>query len=619
MQLLDKINNPSDIKDLSLSELNQLATEIREFLINNISKTGGHLASNLGVVELTIALLYNFDFTKDKIVFDVGHQSYVYKILTDRKDKFNTLRQYKGLSGFPKREESSFDFFDTGHSSNSISASLGMARARDLKGEDYNVISVIGDGALTGGMVYEALNDLGFNHSKMLIILNDNEMSISLNVGGLQKCLNKVRLTPSYNKLKEKVHYKLDRKNSNKLVNIARKIKNSFKSLFFTPIFFEDLGIRYIGPVDGNNIKDLNKILRKIKNLNEPIVLHVVTTKGLGYLPALQNPNRFHAISKFDIKTGNISSKSSLTYSDVFGSSLVSLAKKDKRIVAITASMITGTGLSEFSEIFPNRIFDVGITEEHAVTLAGGMSANGLKPVFAVYSTFLQRGFDQLLMDVCLQNLPVVFAIDRSGLVGNDGKTHQGVFDLSYLNMMPNIEILAPKCVQELDALLEYAFSKNNPVAIRYPRGSNTLKLEPIKKIKSGNWENVSNGNKVVILATGKMVELACLAKEKIFKKYNPIIINALFIKPLDREYLKKIVKQNYNVLTLEDNNIIGGFGQQVLYELNNLGFRQKIKILGYQDKFIDHGTVDELLVQEHLDIDSIILEIKKLYRKKES
>ncbi len=619
MQLLDKINNPSDIKDLSLSELNQLAAEIREFLINNISKTGGHLASNLGVVELTIALLYNFDFTKDKIVFDVGHQSYVYKILTDRKDKFNTLRQYKGLSGFPKREESSFDFFDTGHSSNSISASLGMARARDLKGEDYNVISVIGDGALTGGMVYEALNDLGFNHSKMLIILNDNEMSISLNVGGLQKCLNKVRLTPSYNKLKEKVHYKLDRKNSNKLVNIARKIKNSFKSLFFTPIFFEDLGIRYIGPVDGNNIKDLNKILRKIKNLNEPIVLHVVTTKGLGYLPALQNPNRFHAISKFDIKTGNISSKSSLTYSDVFGSSLVSLAKKDKRIVAITASMITGTGLSEFSEIFPNRIFDVGITEEHAVTLAGGMSANGLKPVFAVYSTFLQRGFDQLLMDVCLQNLPVVFAIDRSGLVGNDGKTHQGVFDLSYLNMMPNIEILAPKCVQELDALLEYAFSKNNPVAIRYPRGSNTLKLEPIKKIKSSKWENVSDGDTVVILATGKMVELACLAKEKIFKKYNPIIINALFIKPLDREYLKKIVKQNYNVLTLEDNNIIGGFGQQVLYELNNLGFRQKIKILGYQDKFIDHGTVDELLVQEHLDIDSIILEIKKLYRKKEN
>lgn len=615
MQLLDKINNSIDIKSLNLSELNQLSVEIREFLINNISKTGGHLASNLGVVELTIALLYNFNFTKDKIVFDVGHQSYVYKILTDRKQQFNTLRQYKGLSGFPKREESKFDFFDTGHSSNSISASLGMARARDLKGEDYNIISVIGDGALTGGMVYEALNDLGFNHSKMLIILNDNEMSISVNVGGLQKCLNKVRLTPSYNKLKEKVHYKLDRKNSNKLVNIVRKIKNSFKSLFFTPIFFEDLGIRYIGPIDGNNIKDLNKILKKIKNLNEPIVLHVVTTKGLGYLPALQNPNQFHAVSKFDIKTGKISKPSGLTYSEAFGSSLVSLAKNNKKIVAITASMVTGTGLGEFSEIYPNRLFDVGITEEHAVTLAGGMATNGLKPIFVCYSTFLQRGFDQLLMDVCLQNLPVVFAIDRAGLVGNDGKTHQGIFDLSYLNMMPNMEILTPKCANEMSVFLEYAFSKNNPISIRYPKGRNTYKLVPIKKIKSGKWEMISDGDKVIILATGKMVEIACLSKEKLPKKYNPIIINALFIKPLDKEYLKKIVKQNYNVLTLEDNNIIGGFGQQVLYELNNLGFRQKIKILGYQDKFIDHGTIDELLVQEHMDINSIILEIKNLYK----
>ncbi len=619
MQLLDKIDNPSDIKKLTSSELVQLSTEVREFLINNISKTGGHLASNLGVVELTIALLYNFDFTKDKIVFDVGHQSYVYKILTDRKQKFNTLRQYKGLSGFPKRDESPFDFFDTGHSSNSISASLGMARARDLKGEDYNIISLIGDGALTGGMVYEALNDLGFNHSKMLIILNDNEMSISLNVGGLQKCLNKVRLTPSYNKLKEKVHYKLDQKNSNKLVNIARKIKNSLKSLFFTPMFFEDLGIRYVGPIDGNNIKDLNKILNKIKNLNEPIVLHIVTTKGLGYLPSLQNPNKFHAISKFDVQTGKANSKYETTYSDSFGRALVSLAKEDKRIVAITASMITGTGLQEFSEIMPNRTFDVGITEEHAVTLAGGMAANGLKPIFAVYSTFLQRGFDQLLIDICLQKLPVVFAIDHSGLVGNDGKTHQGVFDLSYLNMMPNIEILAPKCTEEMKTILSYAFNRNCPVAIRYPRGGNLLNLKPIKNIKIGVWEKISDGDKLVILATGKMVALAYLAKEKISKKYNPIIINALFIKPLDKKYLKEIVEKNYNVLTLEDNNIIGGFGQQVLYELNCLGFNKKIKILGYQDKFIDHGSVDELLVQEHMDIDSIILEIKKLYNKKEN
>lgn len=615
MQLLDKFDNPSQIKNFNLLELKQLSIEVRKFLIDNISKTGGHLASNLGVVELTIALLYNFDFTKDKIVFDVGHQSYVYKILTDRKQKFNTLRQYKGLSGFPKRAESPFDFFDTGHSSNSISASLGMARARDLKGEDYNIISVIGDGALTGGMVYEALNDLGFNHSKMLIILNDNEMSISLNVGGLQKCLNKVRLTPSYNKLKEKVHYKLDRKNSNKLVNFAKKIKNSLKSLFLTPMFFEDLGIRYIGPIDGNNIKDLNKILKKIKDLNEPIVLHVVTTKGLGYLPALQNPNKFHAISKFDVQTGKTDIKGGETYSSSFGKALVNLAKKDKSIVSITASMITGTGLQEFSEIYPDRTFDVGITEEHAVTLAGGMATNGLKPIFAVYSTFLQRGFDQLLMDVCLQNLPVVFALDRAGLVGNDGKTHQGVFDLSYLNMMPNIEILAPKCTEEMEQILSYSFNRNYPVAIRYPKGGNLLNLKPIKTIKTGVWEKISEGDKLVILATGKMVSYAMLAKEKLKDKYNPVIINALFIKPLDKKYLKEVVKKNYNVLTLEDNNIIGGFGQQVLYELNCLGFNKKIKILGYQDKFIDHGSIDELLFQEHMDIDSIILEIKKLYK----
>lgn len=615
MKLLDKINNPSDVKNLSLDELNKLAIEIREFLINNVSKTGGHLASNLGIVELTIALLKNFDFSKDKIVFDVGHQSYVYKILTDRKNRFSTLRQYKGLSGFPKRDESKYDFFDTGHSSNSISACIGMARARDLKNEDYNIISVIGDGAFTGGMVYEALNDLGFNHSKMLIILNDNQMSISLNVGGLSKCLNKVRLTPSYNKLKEHVHYRLDRKNRNKIVDVARKIKTSVKSLFFNPMFFENLGVRYIGPIDGNNIKELNKILKKIQKINEPIVLHIVTTKGLGYIPALENPDMFHAISKFDIKTGQTAIKNNDTYSNAFGTSLVKIAKENKNVVAITAAMITGTGLKEFSEIYPNRIFDVGITEEHAVTLASGMAVSGLRPVFAVYSTFLQRGFDQLLMDVCMQNLPVVFAIDRAGIVGNDGKTHQGVFDLSYLNMMPNIEIMSPKCTEEMPIMLDYAFKKNNPVAIRYPRGGDILKLKPLKNIKTAKWEKIETGEKVIILAVGKMVKYAYLAKEKLGKKYNPIIMNALFVKPLDKSCLKDIIKNNYNVLTLEDNNIIGGFGQQVLYELNLLGFKQEIKILGYQDKFIDHGNVDELFKQEHIDIDSIQEEIKQLYK----
>jgi len=614
MNILDKINKPEDIKKLTNAEMNLLATELREYILNNVSKTGGHLASNLGIVELTIALLNNFDFEKDKIVFDVGHQSYIYKILTDRKNSFNTLRTFKGISGFPKREESKYDFFDTGHSSNSISAALGMARARDLKKDDYNIISVIGDGAFTGGMVYEALNDLGYNHSKMLIILNDNQMSISKNVGGLSSYLNKVKLNSSYNMLKKQMHNKLNNTKNNKLLKLIRRIKNSIKTLFFNPMFFENLGVRYIGPVDGHNIEDLNRILKKIKKLDGPVVLHVITTKGYGYTPALENPDQFHAVSKFDLVTGSPLASNKDTYSNAFGSALIKLANKDKNIVAISAAMINGTGLKEFASIYPERTFDVGITEEHAVTLAAGMATCGIKPVFAVYSTFLGRGFDQTLIDVCMQNLPVVFAIDRAGLVGNDGKTHQGVFDISYLNLMPNIKILAPKCTEEMLILLKYALKENSPIAIRYPRGGDTVKLPPIKDIKTGEWEIVSKGEKVVILATGKMVEKAIKAKETL-KNYNPIIINATFIKPLDYKYLKKIVNKNYNVLTLEDNNIIGGFGEQVLYALNNLNFKGKIKIMGYQDKFIDHGSVDELFKEENMDINSIIKEIKNLYK----
>lgn len=613
MNILDIIKNPDDIKSLSIPELEKLSGEIREFLINNISKTGGHLASNLGIVELTIALFKNFDFTKDKIIFDVGHQSYVYKILTDRKDKFSSIRKYKGISGFPKRSESKYDYFDTGHSSNSISAGLGMARARDLKKENYNIISVIGDGALTGGMVYEALNDVGFNHSKMFIILNDNQMSISLNVGGVSKCLNKIRLNTSYNRLKQKVHHRLDK--STKIVNLAKKVKNSIKSLFFNQMFFESLGVKYIGPIDGHNIKELDRTIKKIKKINEPVVLHVTTTKGLGYLPALINPDKFHAVGSFDIETGIPTSKNGITYSFAFGKSLVKLASKDKSIVAITAAMAEGTGLKEFSELYPDRIFDVGITEEHAVTLASGMALSGLKPIFAVYSTFLQRSFDQILMDVCMQQAPVIFAIDRAGLVGSDGKTHQGVFDISYLNIMPNIEILSPKSTSEVEPILKYALKQNKPVAIRYPRGCDTLNLNKIKTLKTGKWEKISDGEKVVILAVGRMVECAIKAKELLKGEYNPVIINSLFIKPLDNEYLNTIIKNKYNVLTLEDNNIIGGFGQQVLYNLNKLGFKNKIKIMGYEDKFIDHGNIDELLSEEGMNIKNIANEIKKLYK----
>lgn len=610
MQILERINKPNDIKELNLKELNELAEELRLFLLENVSKTGGHLASNLGIVELTLALLKNFDFSKDKIIFDVGHQCYIYKILTGRKDKFKTLRTYKGISGFPKREESSFDYFDTGHSGNSISAALGMARARDLKNEDYNVVAVIGDGAFTGGMVYEALNDVGFKNSKMLIILNDNGMSISPNVGGLNLTLNKIRLTSSYNKLKKKAHLN----KSNPLIKLGRKVKNSIKSLFFKPMFFESLGVRYIGPIDGHNIKELNKVLEKIKNINEPVVLHVVTTKGLGYTQAMENPSKFHAVGSFDLVTGDSLSAKKITYSKVFGDTLVDLAKKDKKIVAITAAMIEGTGLSDFAKIYPDRLFDVGIAEEHAVSLAAGMATNGLKPVFAVYSTFLQRGFDQIIIDVCMQKLPVIFAIDRAGLVGNDGKTHQGVFDLSYLLMIPNIEILAPKCMQDLPLCLDYAIKATGPIAIRYPRGGDDLSLEPLKNIKKGKWEIVSKGEKVIILAIGKMVQYAVMAKNKLNKEYNPMIVNAMFIKPGDLEFLKMIVKEGYNVLTLEDNGKIGGFGEYISTILLDLGFNKKIRVMAYDDHFIDHGSVSELFLVEHLDVDSIIKMIKEVY-----
>lgn len=614
MSILNKINSPEDIKKLSLEEMEKLAKEVRGYILKNVSNTGGHLASNLGIVELTIALLNNFDFTKDKIVFDVGHQSYVYKILTDRKKEFNTLRTYKGISGFPKREESIYDYFDTGHSSNSISACVGMCRARDLKDEDYHVISLIGDGAFTGGMVYEALNDIGYNHSKMLIILNDNQMSISENVGGMSNYLNKIRLTSSYNSFKQR----MIKKQGNIIVRVGKKIKNSLKQLVFKPMFFESLGIRYIGPIDGHDLKELNQVLELVKELpDEPVVLHVLTNKGQGYLPALLHPDKFHAVSQFDIETGDSVKKSGNNYSKVFGDALVNIAKKDEDVVAITAAMVDGTGLSKFKEEFPNRLFDVGITEGHAVTLAAGMSTSGLKPVFAVYSTFLQRGFDQIVIDVCMQNLPVVFAIDRAGLVGNDGKTHQGVFDLSYLSLIPNITVMAPKSMNDVEEMLSYAVNLGKPVAIRYPRGGDKMELDSIKKIEYGKWEEVSSGSNVVILATGKMVQMAMLAKDKLKDKCNPIVVNALFIKPLDKEYLSKIVKNNYNVLTLEDNTIQGGFGSSVLNELNDMGYKNIIKIMGIPDKFIDHGTVDELYLEEHIDIDSIVEEIIKLDNKR--
>ncbi|WP_459481899.1 1-deoxy-D-xylulose-5-phosphate synthase [Clostridium saccharoperbutylacetonicum] len=617
MKLLNKLNFPEDLKKLNDDDYNILSDEIREFLIDSVSKTGGHLASNLGVVELTLSLFKVFNFDNDKIVWDVGHQSYVYKILTGRKDKFEKLRQYNGMSGFPKRNESKYDSFDTGHSSTSISAALGIARARDLKKEKYNVISVIGDGALTGGMSIEALNDVGFRKTKMIIILNDNQMSISKNVGGLSRYLNKLRIDPSYNKLKTGIHASLDTSNLGK--NIAGKIskvKDSIKQLVVPSMFFENIGVKYIGPIDGHDIASMTEVLLKAKEINEPVIIHVLTQKGRGYTLAEESPSKYHAIAPFDLESGELNVSPKNNYSKAFGKALVNLGAKDDRIVAITAAMPEGTGLKCFSEKYKERFFDVGIAEEHAVTLAAGMASNGLKPVFAVYSTFLQRAFDQILHDVCIQNLPVVFAIDRAGIVGEDGETHQGINDLSYLSMIPNIHIVAPKCLEEVEVLLEWALNKNAPVAIRYPKGGNIINnLSPIKEVEEGKWEIINNGSKVCIIATGKMVQHAMIAKDILYEKgINPMVINATFIKPIDKDLLENIKKEGYNILTIEDNILKGGLGSAIKDYLIGTDYKGTIKSLGYNDEFVSQGSVEILYKAYGLDCDNISKVVIQLY-----
>lgn len=611
-KILEQINKPKDLEKLNIKQLNQLSQEVRDYMLEVISKNGGHVASNFGIVELTIALIKVFNFDKDKIVFDVGHQSYPYKILTGRREAFKTLRKYKGISGFPKREESKYDFFDVGHSSNSISVALGMAKARDIKKEKFNVISLVGDGALTGGMAYEGLNDLGYSKTKMIVIINDNQMSISKNVGGLSDYLNKIRLNKHYNLLKKKVHKRLGDKNI--LTKLIKKVKHTFKSLFVQKMLFEDLGIRYIGPVDGHNIEEMIKLFNEVKNLDEPVVIHVVTKKGKGYIHAEEEPNKFHGISPFDIETGEILNKSDkLTYSKAFGDAILKIAKHNKNIVAITAAMAEGIGLKKFAETYPERFFDIGIAEQHAVSFAAGLATQGLQPVFAVYSTFLQRGFDQVLIDVCMQNLPVVFMIDRAGLVGNDGKTHQGVFDISYLSMIPNLTILAPKTVLEIEPMLKYALSLKKPVAIRYPRGGNKLDLEPIKEIQEGKWEVISKGEKLAMIATGKMVEEAMLVKEKLKEeKINPMIINAVSIKPLDTLLLKRLSRNKYNIVVMEDNVENGGFGTLVESAMRKIKYRGKILTIAHKDKFIEHGSVDELMKAEKMDTDAVVKRIMK-------
>ena len=604
--MLETINSPKDVKKLNYDEKKELAEEIRKYILEIVSENGGHLASNLGVVELTIALHSVFDVPKDKIVWDVGHQTYVHKILTGRREDLKTLRQLNGIAGFPKTKESETDCFNTGHSSTSISAALGMARARDLKGEDNSVIAVIGDGALTGGMALEALNDAGFSKCKMTVILNDNEMSISPNIGGLNMFLSKLRTKKLYTKSNismKKIIWKIPIVGK-PFVKIVQRVKRSLKQLIIPKMFFEDIGFTYLGPVDGHNQVELENILKLSKQVDTPVLIHVLTKKGKGYKIAEQNPDKFHATGPFNIEDGKSKKQKSKDYSKTFGEKLVSLAEKNSKIVAITASMKDGTGLAEFQNKFPNRFFDIGIAEQHAITLAAGMASQGLIPVVPIYSSFYQRAYDQVIHDVAIQNLPVVMCVDRAGIVGQDGETHQGLLDMAFFRLVPNLNILAPKDFKELEDMLEFGVNLNKPVVLRYPRGGEDkeIKFEKHEKIELGKAEILKefdineDKEKITIIAIGKMVAKAVkLAKQYEENGYNVQVINARFIKPFDNDTIIKSLKISKQVITLEDGTIINGLGtivKEIIAE-NNIGI--DIKTFAYPDQFIKHGTVDEL------------------------
>ena len=614
-KILNSFDEPADIQKMTLEELKTLSNEIRAFLIDKVSKTGGHLASNLGVVELTISLYNVFNFTNDRLIWDVGHQAYVHKILTGRKDEFDTLRKYKGISGFPKPDESSYDMFKTGHSSTSISAALGMAIVRDLKGEKHNVVAVIGDGALTGGMALEALNDAAYRKTKIIIVLNDNQMSIAKNVGGLSTYLSKMRLDPSYNKFKNEFNSTMLKSSLGKgVVDGINKIKGSIKQIIVPGMFFEDMGIKYLGPIDGHNIKELSKVMSLAKKMDDgPILIHAITQKGKGYSFAEKIPNKFHGVGPFDCDSGEICFTSGETYSSAFGDEMCSIAEKKKKVVAITAAMTDGTGLSKFAKKFDKRFFDVGIAEQHAVTLAAGMAKEGFKPVFAVYSTFLQRAYDQVIHDVCIQNLPVVFAVDRAGIVGEDGETHQGIFDLSYLSHMPNMTILAPKCTEELKKMLAWAAECQTPVAIRYPRGGDNKKIdfESVSNIEPGKWEVIKEGGDIAILAVGRMVSNAYLASKKLEAMgVASTVINAYSVKPVDSGLITSLCEKGCKIVTIEDNVLKGGFGSIVLDYINSCKYSTKVINIGLKDEFIEQGSPEILYKLNGLDVDGIVEKI---------
>lgn len=622
--VLERIEKENDIKKLSEDELKILAGEIREFLIQKISETGGHLASNLGVVELTMALHLSLDLPKDKLIWDVGHQSYTHKLLTGRREGFDGLRKYGGMSGFPKRKESDCDSFDTGHSSTSISAGLGYTYAREITGADYKVVSVIGDGALTGGMAFEALNNAAQLKSNFIIVLNDNNMSISENVGGLSSYLSEFRTANAYLDLKLGVMNSLNKipVYGDRMVERIRRTKSGIKQLFIPGMFFEEMGIIYLGPVDGGDMKGIMKLMREASHIDGPVLVHVMTHKGAGYLPAERHPARFHGTEPFEIETGLPKHKrTTANYTDIFSTVMRKLGDRDEKVVAITAAMADGAGLKRFRNMFPDRFFDVGIAEQHATTFAAGLAAGGMKPVFAVYSSFLQRAYDQIVHDVCIQNLPVVFAIDRAGLVGSDGETHQGIFDISYLSCIPNMTVLAPKNKWELSDMIKFAVDFGAPIAVRYPRGEAYAGLKEYRApVRYGKCEWIYRESEIALFALGSMVKTAEQVHDRLREAgYASSLINARFAKPLDEEALAAITAGHRLIVTMEENVINGGFGEHITRFYNECGSSITVLTIAIPDAYVEHGNVDILRKELGIDAASVTERVLEAYRKQET
>lgn len=610
--ILERINNTNDIKNLSWDELDVLSSEIRQFLVEKVSENGGHLASNLGVVELTMAMHLAYNLPTDKMIWDVGHQAYTHKILTGRKDGFDNLRKFGGMSGFPKRKESDCDAFDTGHSSTSVSAGIGYVEAREILGEDYKVVSVIGDGSFTGGMAYEALNNASHLKSNYVIVLNDNNMSISENVGGMSNYLNGIRTAHFYNELKKGVTNTLNKIPGvgKSIVSSIRKTKNSIKQLFVPGMLFEEMGITYLGPVDGHDLKKLYRTLREAQKMDHAVLVHVLTQKGKGYAPAEASPSKFHGTGPFDVITGDaLEEKEKDTYTDVFGKVMYKLGEQEPKLTAITAAMKDGTGLVGFQKKYPDRFFDVGIAEGHAVTFAAGLAAAGLKPVFAVYSSFLQRGYDQIVHDVCMQNLPVVFAIDRAGLVGSDGETHQGAFDIAYLNHIPNMTLLSPKNKWEFADMIRFAVKHDGPIALRYPRGTAYDGLQEYREpIVLGKSEVIYEESEMAIFSVGHMMEEAYKVWENLKAKgYSCSLINSRFVKPMDEDVLKRMAETHKLFVTIEEGVMTGGYGEKVTNYVSKEGLPVKVLVNAIPDRYVEQGSIGLLRKEIFLDADSIV------------